>query len=208
MYSSNFLKAVFGVLAASAIAFGQPSTYDIDTAHSSAQFSVRHLMISNVKGEFSKVTGTILYDPKNLAASKIDAVIDANTISTRDAKRDEHLKSADFFETAKYPTLQFKSKEFKRTNDKLQIKGDLTIHGVTKEVVLDVDGPTPEIKDPWGLTRLGATATTKINRKDWGLTFNSVLETGGVAIGDEVLITLDIEATKKTGTTTVSKAAR
>ncbi len=208
MYSKNFLRAVFGVLTFSAIAFGQPTTYEIDTAHSSAQFSVRHLMISNVKGEFDKVTGTVVYDPKNLAASKIEAVIDANTISARDAKRDAHLKSADFFDTAKYPALNFKSKEFKKANGKLQIRGDLTLHGVTKEVVLDVDGPTPEIKDPWGLTRLGAMATTRINRKDWGLGWNSVLETGGVAVGEEVLITLDIQATKKTGAATVSKASR
>jgi polyisoprenoid-binding protein YceI len=206
MYTDNFLKAVFGALALGAIAFGQ-TTYEIDTAHSSAQFSVRHLMISNVKGEFSKVTGTIVYDPKNLAASKIDAVIDANTISTRDAKRDAHLKSPDFFDTAKYPTLTFKSKEFRNANGKLTIKGDLSLHGVTKEVLLNVDGPTPELKDPWGFTRVGATATTKINRKDWGLGWNQALETGGVVVGDEVTITLDIEATKKTGAATVSKAS-
>ena len=208
MYSKKFLKVVFGVLVSVAIAFGEPTVYDIDTSQSSAQFSVRHLMISNVKGEFSKVTGTIVYDAKNLAASKISAVIDANTISTRDEKRDAHLKSADFFETAKYPTLNFKSKEFTRVDGNLQIKGDLTIHGVTREVRLDVDGPTAEIKDPWGLGRIGATATTKISRKDWGLTWNNVLETGGVAVGDEVTITIDIEATRKTGATTVSKASR
>ena len=171
--------------------------YEIDSAHSAAHFSVRHLMISNVKGEFSKVTGTVVYYPNNVEAARVDATIDATTINKRDEQRDAHLRSADFFDTEKYPTLTFKSTQVSKSKNKLQVTGDLTIHGVTREVILDVDGPTAEVKDPWGNTRVGATASTKINRKDWGLTWNSALETGGVLVGEEVTITLDIEAVKK-----------
>lgn len=177
-------------------AVGQ-STYDIDPSHSSAQFSVRHLMLSNVKGEFTELSGFITYDPKNLSASRIEATIDANTISTRDAKRDEHLKSADFFDTAQYPTLTFKSTQFRNANGRLLVTGDLTMHGVTRQVTLDVEGAGVEVKDPWGQTRIGATATTKINRKDWGITWNKGLDSGGVMVGDEITITLDIEAVKR-----------
>jgi polyisoprenoid-binding protein YceI len=183
--------------ALAAIALAAPSTYTIDSSHSSVQFSVRHLMISNVRGEFSKMTGTVVYDPANLSASSVEAVIDANTISTREAKRDAHLKGSDFFDTAEYPTITFKSTQFRRVNGAVQIAGDLTMHGVTKPVVLDVEGPSAEIKDAWGNMRLGATATTKINRKEWGITWNKTLDSGGVTVGDEVTITIDIEAVKK-----------
>jgi polyisoprenoid-binding protein YceI len=172
------------------------TTYNIDSSHSSAQFSVRHLMISNVKGEFTKVTGSIVYDAANPAASRVEAVIDAATISTREPKRDAHLKSPDFFDTARYPTLSFKSRNVWKSGGKLQVKGDLTLHGVTREVVLAVDGPTPEQKDPWGNTRIGATATTSISRSAFGLTWNKALETGGVMVGDDVSITIDLEAVK------------
>jgi polyisoprenoid-binding protein YceI len=191
------MKAAFGILALSIGSLAAAATYDIDSSHSSAQFSVRHLMISNVEGEFKKVTGTVVYDPGDLRASRVEAVIDANTINTRDEKRDRHLKSADFFDIAKFPTLTFKSKEFRKTNGKLQIKGDLSMRGVTREVVLDVDGPAAEVTDALGNARLGATATTKISRKNWGFTWNKTIETGGVIVGDEVTITLDIEATRK-----------
>lgn len=174
-----------------------PAVYEIDSAHSSAQFSVRHLMISNVRGEFTKVSGTITYDPSNLAASRIDAVIDVATINTREEQRDAHLKGPDFFDAEKFPTLTFKSKSFQPDKGNLRITGDLTMRGVTRDVVLQVDGPTPEVKDPWGNTRVGATATTKVNRKEWGLVWNQVLETGGIAVGDEVSITLDLQAVKK-----------
>jgi polyisoprenoid-binding protein YceI len=137
-----------------------------------------------------------VYDPKNPAASKIDATIDVNTINTREPKRDAHLKSADFFDTAKYPTMAFHSKNAWKSGNRIQVKGDLTMHGVTREVVLDVEGPTVETKDPWGNLRIGATATAKINRKDWGLTWNQALDNGGVLVGDDVVITLDIEAVK------------
>lgn len=174
-----------------------PAVWQIDAAHSSAQFSVRHLMISNVKGEFTKVTGTIVHDPVDPANSKVDVTIDADSINTRDAQRDTHLKSPDFFDTAKFPTITFRSTEIRRSEDGGKIKGDLTIHGVTREVVLDVEGPTAETKDPWGFTRIAASATTKINRKDFGLTWNAALETGGVLVGDDVKITIDLEAIKQ-----------
>jgi polyisoprenoid-binding protein YceI len=170
--------------------------YQIDPAHSAAQFSVRHMLISNVKGEFTKLTGTVSYDPKDVAASHVEAVIDATTISTREPRRDGHLKSPDFFDVAKYPTITFKSKKFALAGGKLQVTGDLTMHGVTKEVVLDLDGPTPEVKDQRGNFHIGASATTKINRKEWGVAYNALLEGGGAVVGDEVTITLDIEAVR------------
>ena len=170
--------------------------YKIDGAHSRAQFSVRHLMVSNVRGEFGKLNGTISYDEKNPAGLKIDATIDVATINTSEPKRDEHLKSPDFFDIAKYPTMTFKSKATRKTASGLAVTGDLTLHGVTKEVVLNLDGPTAEVKDPWGLLRRGATATTKINRKDFGLSWNQALEAGGVAVGEEVSITIDVEAVR------------
>ena len=129
------------------------STYQIDTAHTHAQFKVRHLMVSNVKGDFDKVTGTVEYDEANHAASSIDITVDVASISTREPQRDAHLKSADFFDVEKYPTIEFKSKRVVKSGDKLQVIGDLTIHGTTREVTLDVDGPTPEITDPWGNAR-------------------------------------------------------
>lgn len=206
-YFHASLAAAFGAFALAASAVAAPPVYQIDEAHSSAQFSVRHLMISNVKGEFTKVNGTVVYDPQDLAASRIDAVIDASTIDTGNAKRDAHLKSADFFDTARYPALTFKSKEFRRVNGKVEVRGDLAMHGVTKEVVLQVTDATAEMKDPWGNLRMGASATTRINRKDWGLTWNQALEAGGVAVGDEVTITIDLEAVRKAETLT-SEALR
>jgi len=184
------------LLIATGVASAQHN-YEIDTAHSSAQFSVRHMMVSNVKGEFNKVTGTVVYEPKNPAASKIDAVVDVTTISTREPKRDAHLKSPDFFDAAKYPTITFQSKSVSSSNGKLLVRGDLAMHGVSREVVLTVEPPSPEIKDPYGLLRTGTTASTKVNRKDWGLNWNAALETGGFVVGDEVTITLDIEMTRK-----------
>ncbi|MFN7925350.1 MAG: YceI family protein [Bryobacteraceae bacterium] len=194
------LLSRYAVAASLALALGgsglAQSAYTIDSSHSSAQFSVRHMMISNVKGEFTNVTGSIVHDANNPAASKVEASIDASTINTREPKRDAHLKSADFFDTAKFPVLAFKSKKVWKDGQQLKVQGDLTIRGVTREVVWNVEGPAPETKDPWGNVRLGATATTKISRKDWGLTWNQTLEAGGVLVGDEVAITLDIEAVK------------
>jgi polyisoprenoid-binding protein YceI len=170
------------------------SIYQIDAAHSAAQFKVRHMMIANVKGEFDKVTGTVNFDPANPAASTVEASIDVATISTRDEQRDGHLKSADFLDVEKYPTITFKSKKVTATGGaSFTVLGDLTIHGVTKEVKLDVEELTEEAKDPWGNMRRGATASTKINRKDFGMSFNVALEAGGFLVGEEVLLTLDVE---------------
>jgi polyisoprenoid-binding protein YceI len=171
--------------------------YQIDSAHSSAHFSVRHMMISNVRGEFTKLSGTIIYDSENPANSRIDAVIDAASISTREAQRDTHLKSADFLDVEKFPTIAFQGKEISGLGTEWRVKGNLTIHGVTQLVTLDVEGPTPETKDPWGNQRIGASVTAKMYRKDFGLTWNSTLEAGGVLIGDEVKITIDLEAIRQ-----------
>ena len=171
------------------------TTYKIDPAHSNAQFTVRHMMITNVRGGFRNVSGTIEYDAANPAESSINAVIDAGTINTNDEKRDEHLKSADFLDVAAYPTITFKSRKIVNAgNGQWKATGDLTIHGVAREVTLDVEGPTGEAKDPYGNTRIGASATTKIKRSDFGVTFNAPVETGGILIGDELKIELDISA--------------
>ncbi len=172
--------------------------YEIDPAHSRAHFKVRHLMVANVRGEFSKVTGTVAFDSADLGNSKLEAAIDASTVNTSEPQRDAHLQSADFLDVANFPTINFISKSFARTGpDALAIVGDLSIHGITREVVLSVEGPTEEVKDPWGNTKAGASATTKINRKDFGLTWNQALETGGLLVGEDITITLDIELTKK-----------
>jgi polyisoprenoid-binding protein YceI len=174
------------------------STYQIDTAHTHAQFKVRHLMISNVKGEFTHVTGTVDLDDANPSASFINMTIDVNSISTREPQRDAHLKSGDFFDVAKYPTITFVSKEVVKSGDSsYEVVGDLTIHGVTKTVDLNVESVTPEMKDPYGMFRRGAEAKTTILRSDFGLVYNAALETGGVLIGDDVHITIDTELVRK-----------
>jgi polyisoprenoid-binding protein YceI len=194
----NVLKSAFVIAALTTSAGASATTWDIDTSHSSAQFSVRHLMISTLRGEFAKVSGTVNLDDKDVSKSSVDAAVDASTVSSRDAKRDEHLKSADFFDVAKYPELTFKSKSFKKAGkDKLKVVGDLTMHGVTKETTFDVALSGNDVKDPWGNMRKGAVATSKVNRKDFGLNWNAALEAGGVAVGDEVSITLDLSLVKK-----------
>jgi polyisoprenoid-binding protein YceI len=171
------------------------SIYKIDPAHSSAQFSVRHMMITNVRGGFSGVQGTIEYDPENPNESRIEAAIDASKISTLDEQRDTHLKSPDFLHVEQHPTITFKSKKVEPAgNGEGKVTGDLTIHGVTKEVVLKVEGPTPEGKDPFGNIRIGASASAKIKRSDFGLKWNAALETGGVLIGDDLKIELEVSA--------------
>jgi polyisoprenoid-binding protein YceI len=173
------------------------TTWNIDPAHSVAEFKVKHMMISNVKGQFAKVTGVLTLDESVLANSKVQAVIEAGSIETRDAQRDAHLKSPDFLDAEKFPTLSFKSTRVSLVQDgELAIEGDLTIRGVTRKVVFAVEGPTPPAKDPWGNTRVAVAATTKINRKDFGLTWNTALETGGILVGDEVTITLDVQFVK------------
>jgi len=166
--------------------------WNIDGSHTTAEFTVRHLMITNVRGRFGKVSGTVDYDPAKPEASAIEATLDASSIDTRDEKRDAHLKSADFFDVEKFPTLTFKSKKVAKTDDGFSAVGDLTMHGVTKEITLEVEELTKPNKDPWGNTRIGASAHAKINRKDWGLGWNQALETGGVLVGETIKISLEI----------------
>ena len=188
-------------LVVSVLSFASPvfaATYDIDPSHSSADFSIKHLMISNVRGTFSKVTGTVELDEKDISKSVIDATIDASTINTREDKRDGHLKSPDFFDVAKFPTITFKSTKLTKAGaHKLKALGDLTMHGVTKPVTLDVEYGDKDVKGMMGETRRAASASTKLNREDFGLTWNKALEAGGVAVGKEVAITIDIEMIKK-----------
>ncbi|HKB99436.1 MAG TPA: YceI family protein [Terriglobales bacterium] len=173
------------------------TTWNIDPIHSSAQFKVKHMMISNVKGEFSAVTGALKLDGASITNSRIEASIDAATINTRDAQRDAHLKSGDFLDAEKFPVLTFQSTRVSKMGDsELAVEGDLSIRGVTRNVVFEVEGPSVPTKDPWGNTRIGLSATTRINRKDFGLTWNAALETGGILVGDEVAITLDVEFVK------------
>ena len=154
-------------------------------------------MIANVKGQFSKVSGDLILDEADLANSRIVASIEAASLHTRDEQRDAHLKSADFFEVEKFPTLHFKSSRIRIVRDgELSVEGDLTIRGVTRTVSFAVEGPTPPAKDPWGNTRVAVSAITKINRKDFGLTWNAALESGGILVGDEITITLDVEFVK------------
>ncbi|HUN86907.1 MAG TPA: YceI family protein [Terracidiphilus sp.] len=170
------------------------TTWNIDPAHSSAEFKVKHMMISNVKGKFSGITGSLIRHEADRTQSTISASVPVATISTGDPQRDGHLKSAEFFDTEKFPTMDFKSIAIhKNADDEFEVTGELTVHGITKMVTFQVEGPSEPAKDPWGNTRIGLSATTKINRKDFGLNWNSALETGGVLVGDEVTITLDVE---------------
>ena len=174
------------------------SNWQIDPAHSSAQFSVRHMAISTVRGAFSKVTGSLVFDDKDISKSTIDVTIDANSVDTRVPDRDNDLRSDKFFDVAHYPSITFKSKKVEQVAPgKLKVTGDLTIRSTTKEVVLDVEGPTVPMKDPWGNTRVAATATTKINRQDFGVKWNATLDNGGVVVGDDVSIVIDVELVKK-----------
>jgi polyisoprenoid-binding protein YceI len=172
-------------------------TWELDTAHTGVHFKVRHLMVSHVRGDFEKISGRIVYDEKDISRSSADITIGAASINTRVAKRDDHLRSPDFLDAAKYPVITFKSKRVEKAGDgRLKMTGDLTIRGVTREVVLDVQGPAPPIKDLEGKTRVGGSASTKIDRKDFGLTWNKAIESGGVVVGDEVEITIDVEVVK------------
>jgi len=172
-------------------------TWNIDPAHSVAEFKVKHMMISNVKGQFAKVSGILSLDEADLTKSRVEASIEAASIETRDAQRDAHLKSEDFLHVEKFPTLSFRSTHVKVVgNGELAVEGELTIRGITRNVVFVVEGPTPPTKDPWGNTRVAVSAATKINRKDFGLTWNAALEAGGILVGEEVTIALDVEFLK------------
>ena len=173
------------------------AAWQVDSAHAAAQFAVKHMMISTVRGEFKGVTGTVNWDAQDITKSTVNVTIDATTVNTGEPKRDGHLKSPDFFDVAKFPTMTFKSTKIETAGDgKLKVTGDLTIHGVTKSVILDVDGPTQAIKDPYGNERVALSGTTKINRQDFGVKWNSPMEGGGVVVGDEVNITIDAELVK------------
>ncbi len=198
------LKAAIRISAISTFALiatlsslAQTSDWNIDPAHSTAQFTVRHLGISNVTGSFTKVSGTVALNEKDITQSHVSASIDVNSVDTRVEMRDKDLKSPNFFDVAKYPTIEFKSKRIVKDGDKLKLIGDLTIHGTTREVTLDVDSITPEISDPWGNTRRGFSATTTISRKDFNIVYNTLLKTGEAAVGDVVKIQIDAELVKK-----------
>jgi polyisoprenoid-binding protein YceI len=172
--------------------------YELDPVHSHISFSVRHMMVSQQRGVFRGVSGTLTLDRAALANSRVEVSIDVATINTNVADRDEHLRGPDFFDVANHPQMTFASREIRARDDgQLRVTGDLTIRGTTRSVVLDVDPVSEESKDPYGLIRVGSSATTKISRKDFGLVWNAILETGGVALGDEVKITLDVQFVRK-----------
>ena len=171
----------------------QATEWILDPSHTAAQFSVKHLMVSTVRGQFQTVSGTITIDDKDITRSTLDVTIDANSINTREPKRDAHLRSPDFFDVTKFPTLTFKSTKVEKSDAKLLVTGDLTIRGISKPITLTVEGPTGPQKDPWGNTARGVTATGKLNRKDFGLNWNKALEAGGVLVGDEVQLVIDAE---------------
>jgi polyisoprenoid-binding protein YceI len=197
------LKALFWCLAALTLlgpgeALAQAAVWTIDPGHSAAQFSVRHMVVSNVKGEFSGPVGTVTFDPKDFTTLRVEATIDARTINTRNADRDTDLRGPMFFDVAKYPKITFKSRSVAvDAPGRLRVLGDLTMHGVTRPVTLAVEGPTPEIKDIWGTMRIGATASTTVDRREFGLVYNRMLEAAGAVVGDSVTISIDLEMTRK-----------
>jgi len=171
------------------------TTWTLDKSHSSINFSVRHLMVSKVRGQFHDWDGTLVLDDADLTRSSVEVTIQAASIDTREPKRDDHLRSADFFDVAQFPTLTFKSTKIDRKGDELAVHGDLTIHGVTKPIVLSVE-TTETVKDPWGGTRTGFSAKASLSRKEFGLHWNAALETGGFVVGDKIELDLEIEAIK------------
>ena len=173
------------------LASAQTSTWKLDSAHSSADFTIRHMGISNVHGHFGNISGTVTLDEKDITKSKVNATVDTTTVDTGNAQRDGHLKSPDFFDVAKFPTMTFVSKEISSKDGKLEMTGDLTMHGVTKTVTLDLDGPSAEMKDPKGMVHRGMSATTSIHRADFGLNYGSGM------LGDDVKVTLDVEMVKQ-----------
>jgi len=186
--------AVAAGLFLAAASAGQAQTWTIDTSHSAAHFAVRHMMVSTVRGDMGKITGTVNFDPAKPAAGSIEATIDVSGIDTREPGRDKHLKSADFFDVEKFPTATFKSKKIEpAAGGGFKVTGDLTMKGVTKEVVLDVEALRPAIKDQRGNARTGTAATTKLNRQDFGISWSRTLDGGGLVVSDEVSITIDVE---------------
>jgi len=176
----------------------QTTAWKVDPNHTAAQFSVKHLGVSTVRGAFMKTTGEVQLDEKDITKSQIDVTVDTTSVDTRNETRDKDVKSPNFLDVATYPTMTFKSKRITSAGDgKLKLTGDLTLHGVTKEVTFDVDGPSPAIKDPWGNLRRGASATATINRQDFGINYNKMLDTGGLVVSNDVQITIDIEFIRK-----------
>ncbi len=203
----SFTLGIVAVLLVAFAPLAGASDWDIDTANTTTQFSVRHMMVSNVKGHFGKVTGTVNLDEKDLTKSKVDIVIDASTIDTREPKRDGHLKSPDFFDVANHPNLTFKSTKIaKAGKGKFMVTGDLNMRGVSKTVVLNVEGPTESVKNPMGRMTRGALVTGTISRKDWGLNWNKALEAGGVLVGDDVKIEVNAELLEKVASATTAVA--
>lgn len=204
----RLLRPVFALLFFATIALlsaptpvaAQAQEWSIDGSHSAAQFAVRHMMVSTVRGRLGKASGTVKFDGKNPASVVIEATIDVTGIDTQEPRRDDDLRGPNFFDVQKFPTATFKSKRSEAAGaGRFKVTGDLMMHGVTKEVVLEVEGPSPEIRQ--GTTRrLGATATARINRSDFGLTWNRAIETGGVVVSDEVAITIDVELVRKVET--------
>lgn len=170
--------------------------WKLDSTHSSASFTIKHMMIAKVHGGFEKLSANLTLDAADISKSSVQADIEAASINTREVQRDTHLKSADFFDVEKFPTLSFKSSKVEKDGDDLKVTGDLTIRGITQSVVLNVEGPSQELKDPYGNIKIGLSATTKIKRKDFGLTWNAALEAGGVLVGDDVSISLDLQFVK------------
>jgi polyisoprenoid-binding protein YceI len=171
-------------------------TWDIDTAHATSGFRVRHLMVSHVRGQLGPVSGTVVIDEQDVSRSRIDVTVDVRGIDSRDPKRDEHLRSADFFDVENHPTVTFRSTRVEAPRGlagNLRVTGELTIRGVSRPVTLDVEALPPAIQDPWGNARRGVSARARVNRKDWGLKWNLAIEAGGVAVGDEVAIEIDAE---------------
>jgi polyisoprenoid-binding protein YceI len=191
------MESTLATPAAGAVPAPATTTWTIDPVHSTVEFAVKHMMVSTTRGRFTGVTGTIVLDEDDLTRSHAEVEIDAATVDTRDERRDGHLRSADFLEVETYPTITFKSARVRlEGTERARVFGDLTIRGVTREVVLDTE-LNGRNKSPWGAEVIGFTATTKISRKDFGLSYNPVLETGGFVVGDEVKIQLEIEATKQ-----------
>jgi polyisoprenoid-binding protein YceI len=185
------------VLLASLSALAQTSTWNIDPNHSTAQFTVRHMGLSNVSGTFNKVSGSAQMDAKDFTKSSVDAVIDVASVDTRVEMRDKDLRSDHFFEVDKYPTMEFKSKRIEKQGDGYKLIGDLTMHGVTKEVTLNMDPPSGIITDQRGNSHRGFAASTTINRKDWGMSYNSLLQSGDAVVGDTIKIQIDVELLQK-----------
>lgn len=192
MFKKSLIVLLF-VFAFSSIS--SAATWNVDVAHSSVGFSVRHMVVSKTKGNFDEFTGSVEFDGKDLAAGSVDFNVQTATVDTDDEKRDEHLRSADFFEAATYPVMTFKSKKITATGTNFKLVGDLTIKDVTKEVTFDCEF-SGVLDDPWGNTRAGFSATTKIDRKEFNITFGNVMDNGGLVVGDEVTIEVELELIK------------